>query len=51
MICSETGYNDELVCECLYEEATDTMYMGDCAVHADVDGTPYALPVIMRRAA
>lgn len=41
MTSRETGYDDAITCECVYNAATDDMDRQDCAVHADLHGNPY----------
>jgi hypothetical protein len=47
--CTETGYRDEVTCECIYVEATDTMNREDCPVHTDVDGEAFTGGVCCRK--
>ncbi len=36
--CKETGYRDEVVCECRYDAARDEMDREECAVHDSDSG-------------
>jgi hypothetical protein len=46
---TETGYRDEVTCECRYNEAADEMDREDCPVHTDIDGEPFTGGVCCRK--